>query len=124
MFAFTVKPENTGPANLEFVKKAAVCFRGSPTTTSCLGLCALMRAEKLESDPGLALVYGTARNLHSDGLENVSPSLALSQRHAFARVLKYFRRVGDNAMFYGVYRRQVLVGCRLPNILRGATGHG
>jgi glycosyltransferase involved in cell wall biosynthesis len=114
--------ENTGPtANLEFVRSQAAGkyfmwladddFVSRAYVRSCV--------QKLESDPDLALVYGTARNIHSDGLESVSPSFVLSQRHAFARVLEYFRRVGDNAMFYGVYRRQVLVGCRLPNILGG-----
>jgi len=113
---------NTGPtANLEFVKNQAVGKYFMWLADDDFVCRAYVRScvQKLESDPDLALVYGTARNIHSDGLESVSPSFVLSQRHAFARVLEYFRRVGDNAMFYGVYRRQILVGCRLPNILGG-----
>lgn len=75
---------------------------------------------ELEADPSLALAAG--RGAYHPGDHAVAfrgNVINACSRHGFLRALHYMFLVEDNAIFYGVYRRELVQDCRLPNDLGG-----
>ena len=113
---------NMGPvANFEFVRsKASGKYfmwladddaMSSNYVASCV--------ERLERDPELVLAHGAATYLRDDGTACDETVFALDKAKPIARVLTYFWRVSQNGMFYGLYRREAITDCRMPNTLGG-----
>lgn len=116
-------PENIGPTrNFEFARAQAVGeyflwlgdddFLEKNYISSCV--------ERLEGDESMVLVSGKAAYHRGDGLiTNNGLIHDLSSNNPLQRVLKYLFFVGDNAIFYGVYRRHKVRTCFIPNCLAG-----
>lgn len=75
---------------------------------------------ELEADPSLALAAGRGAYHRGDHAVAFHGNVIdACSRHGFLRALRYLFLVEDNAIFYGVYRREAVQGCRLPNSLGG-----
>jgi glycosyltransferase involved in cell wall biosynthesis len=116
------KAANIGPvANFEFVRNQASgkYFMWLADDDSISENYVSACVERLERDADVVLVHGPASYVRADGTGYDEAVFALDQRAAIHRVMAYFCRVSQNGMFYGVYRRAAIVGCRMPNILGG-----
>jgi glycosyltransferase involved in cell wall biosynthesis len=71
----------------------------------------------LATDVSIVLVAGLAS--YADKLGRIASGNCTQLTHSsgIARVLKYFRQVSDNGVFYGVYRRPALADCVLKNMM-------
>lgn len=81
-----------------------------------IGLC----VQQLEQDPSLVLAAGVA-GYHA-GDQKVTRFGNVIQADAASpvvRALKYLFLVEDNSIFCGVYRREAVANCTLPNFLAG-----
>lgn len=77
-------------------------------------------ANWLESNPEFVLVSGSAVYHSRGNLPTINGVVVESQSNIrFMRVLHYLWFVYDNAMFYGLYRRQAVESCELQNSLAG-----
>jgi glycosyltransferase involved in cell wall biosynthesis len=113
---------NVGPvANFEFVKSKASgkYFMWLADDDSLSNNYVRACVERLERSPELILVHAAASYFRADGSDYDEAVFALDQPKPIQRVLSYFWRVSQNAMFYGLYRREAILDCRMPNILGG-----
>lgn len=116
-------PKNLGPtANFEFARTQAkgkyFLWLGDDDclTEKYIGAC----VNRLESDEGLILVSGNAAyHLGDNRITHYGIFYVLNSSAALFRVLKYFFLVGDNAIFYGVYRKSQVGGSSIPDCLAG-----
>lgn len=75
---------------------------------------------ELEGDPLLVLVAGTGAYHGGESVVTFRGNVIQAVgRSGFARALRYAFLVEDNAMFYGVYRREAVADCHMPNCLGG-----
>jgi glycosyltransferase involved in cell wall biosynthesis len=116
---------NIGPvANFEFVKNQATgkyfmwLADDDVVSEDYVAAC----VESLERNPEHVLVHGAATYLRADGASSDEASFSLEQESPIRRVLAYFWRVSENAMFYGIYRREAIARCQMPNLLGGDWG--
>ena len=74
---------------------------------------------RLESDPTLALVGGTPC-YYADG-RSVGPGrlISLTQDWWWLRMVRYYWRVTDNGVFYGIFRRATLTASPVRNVMGG-----
>jgi glycosyltransferase involved in cell wall biosynthesis len=116
------QPMNIGPtANFEFVRHQAIgkyfmwLADDDVPSENYISAC----VAHLESRAELVLACGKVLYAHPGGETTIEASFSLEHAYPIARMLAYIRHVGYNGMFYGVYRRDAIAGCRLPNILGG-----
>lgn len=114
-------PENQGPTkNFEFARAQATGkyflwladddYLDPNYITACV--------QEMENDPTLVLVSGLAAFHRDDGkLARYGEVLQPNSSVPLLRVLKYFSSVGDNTIFYGMYRLNQIRDCKLPNCL-------
>ncbi len=115
--------QNLGPAkNFEFARAQAkgkyFLWLGDDDclTENYINSC----VERLESDDKLILVSGNAAyHLGDDLITHHGILYNLNSPVALFRVMKYLLFVGDNAIFYGVYRRSEVSPCSIPNCFAG-----
>jgi glycosyltransferase involved in cell wall biosynthesis len=72
--------------------------------------------ETLLVRPECSLVGGRARYYDGERFDRVGRPINLSSRNACRRVLRYYARVTDNAIFYGLMRRGSAARCPLRNV--------
>lgn len=76
--------------------------------------------ETLEGEPRLVMAAGLGAYHPGDGEVVFHGNLlALASPHPVVRVAHYLFRVRDNSAFYGVYRREAVAACHMPNSLGG-----
>jgi glycosyltransferase involved in cell wall biosynthesis len=76
--------------------------------------------KRLESDQDLVLVSGNAAYHKQDGIITHQGLLHdLGSDNSLCRVFKYLFLVGDNAIFYGVYRAEKIAKCWIPDCFAG-----
>jgi glycosyltransferase involved in cell wall biosynthesis len=73
--------------------------------------------EALRSDPTLSLVGGIARYYVGDTFDRAGKIIALESKTRYWRVLRYYARVADNAIFYGVMWRAQAIQSPLRNVV-------
>lgn len=66
----------------------------------------------LESHPDVVLAYGVASYYRGDSFAFSGSQGGLCGKSPLRRLLLYFLTVKDNAVFYGVYRREALAGVK------------
>lgn len=77
-------------------------------------------ANELERDPSLVLASGIgAFYIRDNTLAGYGNVIQCDSSVPLLRVLKYLWFVEDNSIFYGVYRVDLIDGCRPPNCLAG-----
>jgi glycosyltransferase involved in cell wall biosynthesis len=64
---------------------------------------------ELEAAPGSALVAGIAKYMTDGAFSHMGRPINCSEASGRERVVSYYRQVEDNALFYGVHRRQTLI---------------
>lgn len=75
---------------------------------------------EMEGDAGLMLASGLGAYHRGDGVVVYHGNvLQLESPSPVARVAHYLFKVRDNSVFYGVYRREAVAPCHLPNTLGG-----
>lgn len=117
------QPGNLGPTkNFEFARSQArgryFLWLGDDDYLAgdFIGLC----VQQLERDPSLALAAGVAAYHGGDQVvTRFGNVIDAGSRHSLVRVLKYLFLVEDNSIFCGVYRREAVAHCTLPNFLAG-----
>lgn len=76
--------------------------------------------DALEKDSSLILVSGLSAFHRGDyGFSHYGDGFQLQSPMHWLRVLKFIFRVHDGSIFYGLYRRQEVMHCQLPNCLGG-----
>jgi glycosyltransferase involved in cell wall biosynthesis len=73
----------------------------------------------LLQDTRCAVAGGTSVYLYEDGSRRAGTIVEVCGADPAERVLEYYQKVTDNALFYGVYRRAALVQAPLKNVLGG-----
>jgi glycosyltransferase involved in cell wall biosynthesis len=73
----------------------------------------------LAGDPAAILVAGLVSYVDRQAGIAEGARTQLVDDRGSTRVLKYFRRVSDNGVFYGVYRRRAISACSIRNIMGG-----
>lgn len=115
--------ENRGPTwNFEFARAQArgryFLWHGDDDylAPDFVPLC----VEELERDAGLVLVAGLGAYHAGDGLvTRYGNVIQGALRHPWLRVFKYLLLVDENSLFCGVYRRDAVAPCSMPNMLAG-----
>ena len=120
---YTRQQKNCGPVkNFQLVKKSAkgkyFMWLGDDDWISkdYIATC----VQKLEGDSSLIMVAGLGVYCHKASDTHLyGNTINLLSQHPILRLIKYLFLVEDNSTFYGVYRRQVLVGREMPDIFAG-----
>jgi glycosyltransferase involved in cell wall biosynthesis len=73
--------------------------------------------EALRSDAALSLVGGVARYYVGDNVDRVGNIIDLESKSGMWRVLRYYARVADNAIFYGVMWRAQAIQSPMRNVV-------
>lgn len=115
--------ENQGPTkNFEFARDQATgkyfLWHGDDDylDTDYIRTC----VAELEQYPSLVLASGLGAYHNGDNtLTHYGNVIQSDSDVPFFRVMKYLSLVGDNSIFYGVFRVDLLRGIRMPNCLAG-----
>lgn len=119
-------PHNMGPTkNFEFARAQArgkyFLWHGDDDRIAPDFITQCVR--ELERDPGLTLAAGLGAYHAGDGvITRYGNAIQGQSSSPLLRVLKYLLLVDENSIFCGVYRREAVAQCAMPNMLAGDWG--
>jgi glycosyltransferase involved in cell wall biosynthesis len=73
--------------------------------------------EVTRADPAVTLVCGVSRYYEGGEFRHAGHALSAADEDRYLRVIRFFREVMDNGSFYGVMRRDMLLGITIPTVL-------
>ena len=71
----------------------------------------------LENHPSYALACGEIDYWDHDQLYHEEKGMSLEGKYGILRAFRYYRKVSQGALIYGMYRTDIAIQSRLPNVL-------